>query len=84
METSIVTIKGQVVIPKKIRNMFQIKKGTRVRFETRHGQIILEPLTPEYFEKVAGILGTGGKLTKALLEERAKDREREDRKWRIR
>ena len=28
---------------------------------------------------MAGILGTGGKATKALLEERAKDREREDR-----
>ena len=84
METSVVTLKGQVVIPKKIRTMFHIKKGTQVRFETHKGRIILEPLTPGYFEKMAGVLGTGGKLTKALLEERARDREREDRKWRIR
>lgn len=32
-----------------------------------------------YFKMAAGMLGTGGKVLKALLEERAKDREREDR-----
>lgn len=37
------------------------------------------PLTREYFERMAGILGTGGRALKTLLEERAKDREREDR-----
>ena len=79
METSVVTIKGQIVIPKKIRNLFHIKKGTQVRFETHNGQIVLKPLTPDYFDKMAGVLGTGGKLTKALLEERARERERENR-----
>ena len=79
MEASVVTFKYQVVIPKKVRNLFHIKKGTQVRFETRNGEIVLKPLTPEYFEKMAGILGTGGKGIKTLLEERAKDREREDR-----
>ena len=79
MEASVVTLKGQVVIPKRIRSMFHIKRGTQVRFEPRNGEIVLKPLTPEYFEKMAGILGSGGKVTKALLEERAKDREREDR-----
>ena len=79
MEASVVTLKGQVVIPKKIRTMFHIKKGTQVRFEPRNGEIVLKPLTPEYFEKMAGILGSGGKGIKTLLEERAKDRERENR-----
>jgi AbrB family looped-hinge helix DNA binding protein len=79
MEASVVTLKGQVVIPKKIRSMFHIKRGTQVRFEPRNGEIVLKPLTPEYFEKMAGILGSGGKVTKALLEERVKDRERENR-----
>ena len=79
METSVVTIKGQIVIPKKIRDLFRIKKGTQVHVEARNGEIVLKPLTPDYFEKIAGILGSGGKATKALLEERAKDRERENR-----
>jgi len=33
----------------------------------------------KYFDRMAGMLGTRGKLTRALLEERAADRKREDR-----
>ena len=79
MDASVVTTKGQVVIPKKIRAAFHIKQGTQIRFEAGHGIIIIRPLTLEYFEQMAGTLGTGGKATKALLAERAKDRRREDR-----
>lgn len=79
-EASVVTTKGQVVIPRKIREMFRIRKGTRVCFEAHKGEIILKPWTPEYFERMAGILRTGGKVTRALLEERARDRERENRR----
>ncbi len=75
MESSIVGAKGQVVIPKKIRAMFCIKEGTRVHFEARHGEIVLTPLTPRYFERMAGCLGTGGKALKFLLEERRTERE---------
>ncbi len=75
MESSIVGAKGQIVIPKKIRAMFDIKKGTRVHFEVRSGEIVLTPLAPRYFERMAGVLGTGGKATKALLEERKRERE---------
>jgi AbrB family looped-hinge helix DNA binding protein len=74
IESSIVGARGQVVIPQKIRTMFHIKTGTRVHFEARHGEIVLTPLTPRYFERMAGCLGPGGKATKALLEERKKER----------
>ena len=66
---------SQVVIPKQIRAMFQIKQGTRVHFEARNGEVVLTPLTPRYFERMAGCLGTGGKATKALLEEKKQERE---------
>ena len=72
---SVVGAKGQVVIPKKIRVMFHIKQGTRVRFEARRGEIVLTPLTPRYFERMAGCLGTGGKALKVLLEEKRQERE---------
>ncbi len=77
MTTTVVTTKGQVVIPSKIRKHLNIKKGTKLYVEERDDEIIIKPVTPAYFEKMAGVLKTKGKLTKALLEERAKDRERE-------
>ena len=73
METSIVTIKGQIVIPKKIRNLLHIKKGTRICFEPRDGEIVLKPLTPEYFDKMAGALGTEGKVLKAFLKNKKRE-----------
>ena len=75
MESSIVGAKGQVVIPKKSRAMFHIKPGTRVHFEVRNGEMVLTPLTPRYFEHMAGCLGTGGKALRLLLEERKKELE---------
>lgn len=79
METTVVTTKGQIVIPSKIRSRHKIKKGTKLCIIEKGDQIILQPLTEEYFEKMAGILNTKGKLTKALLEERQK--ELEEKKW---
>lgn len=77
MATTVVTTKGQVVIPSKIRRKHNIKKGTKLYVEERGDEIILKPVTPAYFEKLAGILPTKGKLSKALLQERSADKERE-------
>jgi AbrB family looped-hinge helix DNA binding protein len=77
MTTTIVTTKGQIVIPSKIRQRLKIKRGTKLYIEERGNELILKPVTPEYFERIAGVLPTKGKLSKALLEERAKDKERE-------
>ncbi len=81
MTITVATSKGQVVIPSKIRRRHNIKKGTKFCITEKGGQIIFQPLTEDYFEKMAGILNTKGKLTKALLEERARDKELEEKKW---
>jgi AbrB family looped-hinge helix DNA binding protein len=78
MTTTVVTTKGQIVIPSKIRQRLKIKKGTKLYIEERGNELILKPVTPEYFEKIAGVLPTKGKLSKALLEERLKDKKGED------
>ncbi len=78
META-VTIKGQVVIPAKIRHRLGIKKGTKIYVEERNGEIILRPLGREYFQKMSGILKGGG-LVKALEETRREDLKREEGK----
>ena len=77
MGTTVVTTKGQVVIPSKIRRKHNIKKGTRLYIEERGDEIVLKPVTAAYFEKLAGILQTKGKLSRILLNERAADKERE-------
>lgn len=76
MVTAIVTAKGQIVIPSRIRRKLKIKKGTRLYMEEKGDGLMIRPVTPEYFEKMAGILGTKGKLSRALLEERIKDKKR--------
>ncbi len=77
MTTTVVTTKGQIVIPSKIRHRLKIKKGTKLYIEERGNELVLKPVTPEYFEKIAGVLPTKGKLSKAILKERLKDKEGE-------
>jgi len=77
MKMLVVTTKGQVVIPSKLRRKYHIKKGTKLYVEDNGSEIILRPVTPEYIKKLAGILPSKGELTKDLLTERALDKERE-------
>lgn len=77
MTTTIVTSKGQIVIPSKIRRRLNIKSGTKLYIEERGDELILKAVTPAYFEKIAGILPTKGKLSKSLIEQRQRDKERE-------
>jgi AbrB family looped-hinge helix DNA binding protein len=76
META-VTVKGQVVIPAKIRHRLGIKKGAKFHVEERNGEIILRPLNKEYFQRMSGILKGSG-LVRALEDSRAEDLKREE------
>lgn len=75
MDKAFVTVKGQVVIPSKLRRKFGIKKGTQVYLYERDGEIVINPITDDYIRSMAGFIGTKGKLLKALMEEKAKERE---------
>jgi len=75
MDKAVVTVKGQVVIPSRLRRKFGIKKGTQVSLFERDGEIVMKPITDEYIRSMAGITGTKGKLLKALKQEKAKERE---------
>lgn len=75
MDKFVVTGKGQIVIPSKLRRKFGIRKGTQVYLYERDGEIVIRPVTDEYLRRLAGITGTKGKLLKALMEEKAKERE---------
>lgn len=70
MFTTIVTTKGQIVIPSKIRRKMNLKKGMKLLVEERDNEIILRPLTKSYFANLVGKLPTKGKLAEVLLKER--------------
>ena len=74
MDKTIVTAKGQVVIPSELRQRFGIKKGTQVCLYENNDAIVIKPITDEYIQKMAGFTGTKGKLLKALMAEKAKKR----------
>ncbi len=75
METSIVTVKGQIVVPVKIRRRFGIKRGTKVAFIEQNGKLMIQPLDKSYFESLAGILGTNGKMMKSLMDDKKRERD---------
>ena len=75
MELSVVTTKGQVVIPAKLRSKYGIKIGTKIQFAEENGEIIMLPLTEETIDQNIGFLGTKGKLLKKLLQEKKAERE---------
>ena len=75
MKSSTVTVKGQVVIPSKLRRKYGIKSGTSIFFYDEEGEIRIVPVTPEVIEKNTGFLGTKGKLLRALKNEKNNERE---------
>lgn len=76
MNSSVVTIKGQVVIPAKLRHKYGIERGTLLHFYEKEGEIRMTPLTHVSVDKNFGFLRTKGALRKALLHEKRIERER--------
>lgn len=57
-ELGIVTTKGQVVIPARLRRRFGIKKGTVVAFVEENGRLIIQPITQDFIRDLRGSLET--------------------------
>jgi AbrB family looped-hinge helix DNA binding protein len=74
IETSVVTTKGQLVIPARLRRRFGIKKGTRVTFVEDAGRIIVQPVTREFIRGLRGSLQGGPSALAGLLEARKLER----------
>lgn len=73
METAIVTARGRIVIPAKVRQKFGLKRGTRIAFAELEGRLTIQPLDRNYFKNLAGILGTGGEMLRSLVEGKKKE-----------
>jgi AbrB family looped-hinge helix DNA binding protein len=79
MHTSTVTKKGQIVIPAELRRRLGFAPGTKVVItEAEEGGVRVRPLGRDYFDRFAGLLGTEGRGSRTLLEERRADAAAED------
>ncbi|GAB4500535.1 MAG: AbrB/MazE/SpoVT family DNA-binding domain-containing protein [Anaerolineales bacterium] len=70
--------KGQVVLPKPIRDKLRLKTGDQLVVQLIGGKIVLEPETQDMIEKLRGILA-GSHALDALEEEHRQEVEN-DRK----
>jgi len=74
IEASVVTTKGQLVIPARLRRRFGIKKGTTVTFLEDGSRLILQPVTPEFIRGLRGSLKKRLSALAVLLHERRRER----------
>jgi AbrB family looped-hinge helix DNA binding protein len=74
IETSVVTSKGQLVIPARLRRRFGIKKGTLIAFVEDDGRMVMQPVTREFVRGLRGSLNGEPSALKFLLEERRRER----------
>lgn len=78
MYTAKVSTKGWVVIPKDLRKKYGLKEGTQVQVVDYGEVLALIPLPDDPAEALHGMLAGGPSLTAELLDERARERAREE------
>ncbi len=80
METSVLTVKGQLLIPKRIRNKYGIKSGVKVIFEDTDNGVVIRPMNENYFKSFRGVLKTTGNLKEETKEMKAEEKKLDERK----
>lgn len=80
MATVTVSSKGQIVVPKEIRDALDIKSGQKVLLKLVKDHAEIVPLPDDPVKGFCGIFEKGSSLTKALLTERKEETRREEEK----
>ena len=87
-ENSVVSTKGQTVIPKTIRKELGIKDGTRLLWILREGKLTVLPIPEDPVGASLGILAGRGYTFDDFMRERNEEREyerkleaEEDKRW---
>ncbi len=83
METSVITSKGQLLIPKRLRNKYGIKTGVKVIFEETDEGVVLRPMNEEYFRSFMGILKGDGYLREELRQVKEEEKRLENNKFNL-
>ncbi|MEO7120032.1 MAG: AbrB/MazE/SpoVT family DNA-binding domain-containing protein [Ginsengibacter sp.] len=83
METSVLTSKGQLLIPKRIRNKYGIIPGAKVIFEETEGGVVIKPVNEQYFKSFRGMLSSTGKLKEEKKAFKAEEKKNDERKLKL-
>jgi AbrB family looped-hinge helix DNA binding protein len=62
---TVVSSKGQIVIPAALREKLGIKAGTRIAIRSEENQLILQPITDEFIRSLVGCCKGGDSLVEA-------------------
>jgi AbrB family looped-hinge helix DNA binding protein len=73
-DIAVMTTKGQLVIPARLRRKHGMRKGTRVAVVEEGSKLVLQPLNRQYFRSLRGMFRGETSLLEALLQERRKER----------
>lgn len=72
---TVVSSKGQIVIPAALREKLGIKTGTRLAVRSEENQLVLQPITADYIDSLLGCC----KGKDSLVEARERDHRIEKR-----
>ncbi|MBI3599246.1 MAG: AbrB/MazE/SpoVT family DNA-binding domain-containing protein [Nitrospinae bacterium] len=70
--------RGQVVIPKKVRESIKVEKGDEFEIEVVGINIVLKPIKRFKAQKWQDYIGIGDGVADAHLKEKQKEKEKED------
>lgn len=79
MPTAKINSKGAIAIPRDLREKYNLTKGTRVVFVDYGGVLTIVPAMTNPIKQTRGMLKGDPSLLEALKQERAWEREREDK-----
>lgn len=79
---TVISSKGQVVIPAELRQQFGLDKGTPANWSEEEGRLVLTPITERQLDEIMGFLKPGlgePSMFEESFAERERERDREKR-----
>ncbi len=73
METSTLTSKGQILIPKRIRLIYSFIPGDKVIFMESSEGVLIRPMNKTFFKSFKGILKSTGNLKNEIKKYKAEE-----------
>ncbi len=83
METSLLTSKGQLLIPVSLRKKYGMEPGSKVLLEETESGVMIRPVNEKYVKSFRGILSSNGKLKEEVKAYKEDEKGKEKRKLQL-